>query len=158
MKRYFHSRFLLSSSSSRSLSLLPHFACFRLSPLFATGCIAYFSPSSLQPATPLPLLALLVPVSLSASAASLSPFAHFHTHVLMLPLPVAQRAFSCCQAAAAVWHATGTASIGSIVTCILSWARFAFRLHFRLLIIANLTVYSPTVPPPPSSSACLQWQ
>lgn len=138
-----------------SLSLLPHFACFRLSPLFATGCIAYFSPSSLQPATPLPLLALPLPVSLSASAASLSPFAHFHTHVLMLPLPVAQRAFSCCQAAAAVWHATGTASIGSIVTCILSWARFAFRLHFRLLIIANLTVYTPS---PPSSSACLQWQ
>lgn len=158
MKRYFHSRFLLSSSSSRSLSLLPHFACFRLSPLFATGCIAYFSPSSLQPANPLPLLALPLPVSLSASAASLSPFAHYHTHVLMLPLPVAQRAFSCCQAAAAVWHATGTASIGSIVTCILSWARFAFRLHFRLLIIANLTANSPTAPPPPSSSACLQWQ
>lgn len=38
-------------SLSLFLVFLSLLACFRLSPLFATGCIAYFSPSSLQPAT-----------------------------------------------------------------------------------------------------------
>lgn len=145
MKRYFHSHFLCLSLSLCSLAL----PCLRLSPLFATGCIAYFSPGSLSPPIshlPRPATA---PTGLSSACVSIcirsvsfSPFAHFHTHVspTTLCLFLWHKEPSL---VARSQHATGHGNTASIVTCILSRSRFAFRLHFPLLIIATLTVSFP---------------
>lgn len=82
---------LLSLSLSLSLSLcslaLP---CLRLSPLFATGCIAYFSPGSLSPPSILLLLQLAHPLPVSLSASAAFRLAHLHTFTLTCPsLPCA---------------------------------------------------------------------
>jgi len=139
MKRYFHSHFL-------PLRYSP-------SPLFCISCIANFTSISLSQSLSLSLsLSLLsVPHFLSASASSFSPFAHFHTdtdtHMLTLP------AASCCTKSLLLLQLFGAQGAdrqadrqpcnrqqATCSTCILSRARFAFRLHFRLLIIATLSV------------------
>lgn len=97
---------------------------------------------------------------------SFSPFAHFAIHIFTLPHPVAQRANACCKlsigavsvtvAGARAGQGLGQLELGAkcsnrqpSCTCILSQARFAFRLHFRLLIIATLSVNTPCPCPCP---------
>lgn len=142
MKRYFHSHFLVSLSLLSRLVLSSPFTivCHRLHCIFLARQQPLTSHLP-RPATA-PTGSSSACVSICIRSVSFSPFAHFHTHVSLttLCLILWHKEPSL---VARSQHATGHGNTASIVTCILSRSRFAFRLHFPLLIIATLTVSFP---------------